>query len=131
MTLAELKNKIVWKDAESDRGESIGKTGDAFTNCNILILRTSKNGAKRATVLFEDKDSKKVTNVTCSLALTEYVRNGEIHEGHIKSLPLFYSEDKGLFIGLGSQFMDFDTVKEEKFERKATKLTLDQLESAS
>jgi len=125
MTLAELKSKIVWSDQESDRGQSVGKTGDVFTNCNVLIIRQSKNGAARATVLFEDKTTKKVTNITCSLALTSYVRSGDIMEGHIKSLPLFHSDEKGFFVGLGSQFIDFDAVKEEAFKRDLTISTLE------
>jgi hypothetical protein len=125
MTLAELKSKIVWKDQESDRGQSVGKTGDVFTNCNVLILRQSKNGAERATVLFEDKATKRITNITCSLALTSYVRSGEITEGHIKALPLFHSDEKGFFVGLGSQFIDFDAVKEEAFKRDLSISTLE------
>ena len=125
MTLAELKSKIVWKDQEADRGQSVGKTGDVFTNCNVLILRTSKNGAARATVLFEDKTTKKITNITCSLALTSYVRSGEIMEGHIKALPLFHSDEKGFFVGLGNQFIDFDAVQEEAFKVDKTISTLE------
>tara|TARA_R110000868_G_scaffold14426_3_gene67143 strand:+ start:8988 stop:9380 length:393 start_codon:yes stop_codon:yes gene_type:complete len=115
MTVKELKALIVWKDAEADRGESVGKTGDVYTDCNALLVRQSKTGAKRAVVIFENKKTKQTATVVCSLALTEYVRNGTIQVGHIKALPLFYSEDKGFFVGLGSQFIDFDEVKEEAF----------------
>lgn len=100
MTKTELLKDIVWKD-EAANSTSVGNFKDLFSDYSSLLVKFSKNGAKRSTVMLK-KDGK-VTPITCSEKLTDLVRGGKLGMSEIAGFPVFKSDrNGGIFIGLPS-----------------------------
>ena len=103
MTQQELLSKIQWRESEFAQSTSIGTFKETFSQFNALLLKKSKKGAKRATVLMTDpNDTKKTFNVVCSETMTPLVREGVITLQEIAGFPVFHG-DKGFFVGIPSQ----------------------------
>ena len=103
MTQQELLSKIQWRESEFNQSTSIGTFKETFSQFNALLLKKSKNGAKRASVLMTDpNDTKKTFTVVCSETMTPLVREGVITLQEIAGFPVFHG-DKGFFVGIPSQ----------------------------
>jgi hypothetical protein len=104
MTTTQFLGNLVYRDAESQENASVGIFKDLFAkDFNALLVRNSKTGARRATIMLQRKDdATKVTNIVCSAALTDLVRAGKLGIEEIMLFPCFGGE-KGNFVGLPSQ----------------------------
>lgn len=99
----QILKKLEWRDELTQNNASVGTMKEIFADFEMLPIKHSKKGAKRASFLFKDKVSKKVTNVICSEALTPLYRNGKIKEEQILGFPVIWNEErKALFVGLPS-----------------------------
>jgi len=99
-TLEQVLAGIEWK-AEQEGSSSLGTIQDVFPNAELLIIKNSKTGAKRATIMI--KQNGKVTNVVCAENITPLVREGIITEKHLAGFPVMYSEKyNSLFVGAPS-----------------------------
>lgn len=114
----QVLQKLVWRDEQTQNSASVGTMKEIFEGFEMLPVKKSKNGAKRATFLFKDKVSKKVTNVICSEALTPLFRSGKIKEEQIMGFPVIWNDErKALFVGLpGSGWVDVDTITVQNYE---------------
>lgn len=110
MTTTELLKDIVWKD-EAANSTSVGNFKDLFADYSSLLVKFSKNGANRSTIMLK-KDGK-VTNITCSEKLTLLIRDGKLGMSEIAGFPVFKSDkNKGIFVGLPSDgWVEIRTIK--------------------
>ena len=100
MTKTELLKDIVWKD-EAANSTSVGNFKELFSDYSSLLVKFSKNGANRSTIMLK-KDGK-VSNITCSEKLTALIRSGKLGMNEIAGFPVFKSDTgKGIFVGLPS-----------------------------
>jgi len=98
MQITEILSKLETRDALVS-STSIGTIKSAFPDHKMLVVRKSKNGAERASILLE-KDGQ-VWTVVCSKALTPLVRENKVREEHLAQFPLVYNEERNaLFLGL-------------------------------
>ncbi len=103
MTKQEVLQKIQWRETEFTGQQSIGKFQDLFSDFSALLVRESKTGAARSTVLMTDpNDPKKTFTVVCSLPMTPLVRANKIGLDEIAGFPVFHNE-KGFFVGMPAQ----------------------------
>ena len=99
----QVLQKLVWRDEQTQNNAAVGTMKEIFADFDYLPIKKSKTGALRATFLFKDKVSKKVTNVICSEALTPLFRSGKISVEQIMGFPVIWNEErKALFVGLPS-----------------------------
>jgi hypothetical protein len=118
MTLAELQSKINWQAPKNETNVASAQLGELFTNCNIGIIKNSKNNAERASLILQNKETGKSTIVVCSLDITPFVRNGQITAEHLKGMPVVFNEKyESFFIGEGFKFEDLDALKIKAFNR--------------
>ena len=90
MLVEELLKSIVWRESTTESSASVGTFKECFSNYSALLLRKSKNNAKRASVLMQDpKDSKKSFIVVCSEALTPLVREEKLGMAEIAGFPIY------------------------------------------
>ena len=102
MKVQEILNGLLWKDATAPSGNRMGNLKDVFPDAKVLIVKKSKNNAKRATIMVEQNG--KVTNVICSEDLTPLVRDGRVTEEHLAGFPIIYNDKQNsLYIGFPSQ----------------------------
>jgi len=102
MNVQEILNGILWKDATAPSGNRMGNLKDVFPDAKVLIVRKSRNNAKRASIMVEQNG--KVTNVICSEDLTPLVRDGRVTEEHLAGFPIIYNDKQNsLYIGFPSQ----------------------------
>lgn len=119
MTLAELQSKINWQEP-TQAPTSSATLGELFPNCNIGIIKNSKNNAERASLVLQNKETGKSTIVVCSLDITPFVRNGQVTAEHLKGMNVVFNDKyESFFIGQGFVFEDLDTVKVKAFNRIA------------
>ena len=101
--MQDINELIQWRTSENTGKASIGTFKDLFGQFEALLLRKSKTGAERATILMTDPaDRTKTFNVICSIEITPRVRSGEITLEHIAQFPVFHGE-KGFFVGIPSE----------------------------
>jgi len=101
--MQDINELIQWRTSETTGKASIGNFKELFGAYEALLLRKSKNGAERATILMTDPaDRTKTFNVICSLDITPRVRSGEITMEHIVNFPVFHGE-KGFFVGIPNE----------------------------
>jgi|GWRWMinimDraft_13_1066021.scaffolds.fasta_scaffold01419_7 hypothetical protein len=114
----QVLQKLVWRDEQTQNSASVGTMKEIFADFEFLPVKNSKKGAKRATFLFKDKVSKKVTNVICSEALTPLYRSGKIKEEQIMGFPVIWNEErKALFVGLPSTgWVGVETITVQNYE---------------
>jgi hypothetical protein len=124
-TANDILSQIAWREEKEQTGSSIGTLQTAFSDCELLLVKTSKKNALRATVMIK-KDGK-VTNAICSEAMTPLVRQGRITLEHIVNFPLVYNKDKNsIFIGFPSQgWVEAKSITAKEF--KATAVNLEDL----
>jgi hypothetical protein len=127
----EILSKLVWKDPETENaGASVGNCSTIFKDCELLAIKHSKNGAKRATFMFKNKEGKTQT-VAMSPRVTELYRADKITEDQILGFPVMYSDKlNSLFIGLPSSgWIEVKAIKVKDF--KPSGLSLEDLIKAS
>jgi len=99
-TAEQILSQIVWKD-EKPQGTGLGTLKQAFPDGEVLVVKKSKTGAVRATVLV--RTAKGVMNIICSEQLTPLVRDGRVTEEHLAGFPLVYNEKQNsIYIGFPS-----------------------------
>jgi hypothetical protein len=100
MTAEQILQNIVWRE-DKPQGSGLGTLKEVFPTSEILIVKNSKTGAKRATILVK-KDGK-VYNVICSEQLTPLVREGKVTAEHLAGFPLVYNDKQNsIYIGFPS-----------------------------
>lgn len=100
MTKTELLKDIKWVE-ETVNATSVGNFKELFSDYSSLLIKQSKNGATRATIMIK-KDGK-ITNITCSEKLTTLVRANKLGMQEIAGFPVFKSDrNGGIFVGLPS-----------------------------
>ena len=114
MNTQQLLADILWKD-EAASGTSVGTFKEMFADFQSLLVRESKKGATRSTVMIR-KDGK-VTNITCSERLTSLVRAGKLGMSEIAGFPIFKSDKNGgIYIGLPSDgWLEVRSIKVKEF----------------
>jgi hypothetical protein len=101
--MQDINELIQWRTSETTGKVSIGTFKELFSAYEALLLRKSKTGAERATILMTNpEDRTKTFNVICSLDITPRVRSGEITLEHIAQFPVFHGE-KGFFVGIPNE----------------------------
>lgn len=99
-TVEQVLAGITWKD-ETEGGNSLGTLQEVFPNAELLLIKNSKTGAERATLMI--KQNGKVTTVVIGKAITPLVRKGLITENHLAGFPVMHNEkNNGLYIGAPS-----------------------------
>ena len=100
-TVQEILQTIVWKDTQ-EQGNGLGTLKEVFPNAEILIVKVSRNNAKRATLML--REGNKVTNVICAEKLTPLVRDGRVTKEHLAGFPLVYNEaQNSIYIGFPAE----------------------------
>lgn len=99
MTTQELLSDVIWRE-ENANNAAVGTFKDLFSDYESLLVKNSKNGATRATIMIK-KDGK-VANITCSEPLTKLVRANKLGMNEIAGFPVLKSDGKGIFVGLPS-----------------------------
>lgn len=100
-TAEQILQSIVWRDDNPQTGNGLGTLKEVFPTAEILLVKNSKTGAKRATIMVK-KDGK-VTNLICSEALTPLVRDGRITAEHLAGFPIIFNDKQNsLYIGFPS-----------------------------
>ena len=99
--MQDINELIQWRTSENTGKEALGLFKDLFGAYEALLLRKSKTGAERATVLMTDPvDRTKTFTVVCALDMTPRVRSGEITLEHIAQFPVFHGKNGGFFVGI-------------------------------
>jgi hypothetical protein len=126
-TVEEILAGIQWKDA-STTGTSLGTIQDLFPKAELLLVKTSKSGAKRATIMVKDGD--KVTNLIIGEELTVLVREGLISLEHLVGFPLMHNDKQNqLYVGRPSQgWQEVKSIVKQDY--KITAITMKDLEDA-
>jgi hypothetical protein len=114
MTTEQLLSDILWKD-EAAQGTAVGTFKEVFSEFQSLLIKESKNGAARSTIMIR-KDGK-VSNITCSERLTNLVRAGKLGMSEIAGFPVFKSDkNKGIYVGLPSDgWLEVRSIKVKEF----------------
>lgn len=100
MTAEQILQNIVWRE-DKPQGSGLGTLKEVFPTSEILIVKKSKTGAKRATIMVK-KDGK-IYNVICSEQLTPLVRDGRVTAEHLAGFPLVYNDTQNsIYIGFPS-----------------------------
>lgn len=101
MTAEQILQSIVWRDDNPQTGNGLGTLQEVFPTAEILLVKNSKTGAKRATIMVK-KDGK-VTNLICSEQLTPLVRDGRVTKEHLAGFPIIFNDKQNsLYIGFPS-----------------------------
>lgn len=102
MKLEEAKSLIQYTDTESQVSSAVGTVNELYDDCSIVaVVKDSKNGAQRSTIVLINNNTGKRTNLVMSLALTKEFREDRISLSQIMGLPVFFKEDtKTFFAGL-------------------------------
>ena len=103
LTTAEFLDTLVYTDAQSTNSASVGTFQEIFNNFTARI-NVSKNyredgSLKSCSVMLTNKTTGKVSWVTCSDALSPFVRNGSIELAHIAGFPVFRGDNGGNYVG--------------------------------
>lgn len=104
LTIDQYLDTLVYSDAQSANSASVGKFQEIFSNFTARI-NVSKNyredgSLKNCSVMLTNKSTGQVTWVTCSDALSPFVRNGSIELAHIAGFPVFRGDNGGNYVGL-------------------------------
>lgn len=100
----ELLQTITYKDEMSSQEASLGTVKEIFKDFEILPVKHSKNGARRATIMLRNKATGKLTNqqLVMSPAVTDLFRADKITVNHIAGFNVSHIEGKGFFVMLPS-----------------------------
>lgn len=100
----EILKKITYRDEESQGSQSIGTAKEVFADFEFLPVKNSKNNARRASIMMKNISTGQIAQqvLVLSTAATDLFRADKINTDHIAGFPVFYSEDKGFFVGLPS-----------------------------
>jgi hypothetical protein len=90
-TAEQILSQIVWRE-DKPQGTGLGTLKQVFSDAEILVVKKSKTGAKRATLMV--RTAKGVTNVICSEPLTPLVRDGRVTEEHLAGFPLIWNDQQ-------------------------------------
>lgn len=104
LTIDQYLDTLVYTDAQSANSASVGTFQQIFSNFTARI-NVSKNyredgSLKNCSVMLTHKSTGKVTWVTCSDALSPFVRNGSIELAHIAGFPVFKGANGGNYVGM-------------------------------
>lgn len=113
MNVQEILSSIVYHDEASKGKNDIGNFQEVFSDFEGLPVKTSKNGARRASIMLKNKQTGLVAkNPVCmSPALTDLFRSDKVTMEHIAGFPVFHG-DKGFFVGLpGQGWTDIKSIK--------------------
>jgi len=101
MTIEEILKGIEWKEA-TEASSSIGVLNEVYKDHEILLVKNSKTGAKRATIMV--KKDNKVSTVIIGEELTTLVRAGLVTLEHLVAFPLLYNDKQNqLYLGRPSE----------------------------
>jgi len=102
MTTEEILKGIEWKEA-AEGSSSIGILNEVYNKDHeILLVKTSKNKAKRASLLI--KKDNKVVLVIIGEELTMLVRANIVTLEHLVGFPLMYNDKQNqLYLGRPSE----------------------------
>ena len=103
LSIDQYLDTLVYTDNESANSASVGTFKEIFSNFTARI-NVSKNfredgTLKSCSVMLTNKTTGQVTWVTCSDALSPYVRNGNIDLTHIAGFPVFRGDNGGNYVG--------------------------------
>ena len=109
-TVQEILQEIVWKD-DQQSGSSLGVLNEVFPTAEILVVKNSRNNARRATVML--KDNGKVTHLICSEKVTDLLRADKLQKEHLAGFPIIWNETQSqMYLGLPSQgWIEVKTIK--------------------
>ena len=113
MNVQEILKTITYRDEQANNSSSIGIAKEVFNDFEMLPVKISKTGARRATIMLKNKATGKVAEQTLVMSptVTDLFRAGKIAKEHIAGFPVFHG-DKGFFVGLPSAgWTDFATIK--------------------
>jgi hypothetical protein len=100
MQITEILSKIETRE-EMGSSESIGTIHSLFLDHDVIVVKKSRTGATRASILVK-KDGQ-VKNIICSEAISPAIRDGRITREHLVGFPLFYNEEQNqLYVGAPS-----------------------------
>mgnify|MGYP001390763024 CR=1 FL=1 len=101
MTTEEILKGLEWKDA-TETSSSIGILNEVYKGHELLLIKNSKTGPKRATIMIKKGDQ--VTNVIIGKEPTTLVRANIINLEHLVGFPLMYNDKQNqLYLGRPSE----------------------------
>ena len=102
MKLEEVKSLIQYTDTETQTTSAVGTVNEVYDDCSIVaVVKDSKNGAQRSTIVLINNTTGKRTNLVMSLALTKEFKENRVSLSQIMGFPVFFKEDtKSFFAGL-------------------------------
>ena len=103
MTQTEFLSSLVYRDSEAQSNASVGTFQELFKDFEALPIKHSKTGAAHSTIMLRNVTTNRVTNVICSLALTNLFRANLITMNEIVGFPIFQGTNGGVFVGLPAQ----------------------------
>ena len=100
-TAEQILSQIVWREDKPQTGTGLGTLKQVFPDAEILVVKKSRTGAKRATLMV--RTAKGVTNVICSEDMTPLVRDGRVTLEHMAGFPLVWNDKQNsMYIGFPS-----------------------------
>ena len=104
LSINQYLKTLVYTDAQSQESASVGTVQEVFNAFTARINVSKKlredGTLKACTIMMTNKKTGKVTWLTCSKALSPFVRSGEITLDHIAGFPVFRSEtNDGNYVG--------------------------------
>ena len=110
LSIEEFLNSLTYQDAEAQSSASVGTFQEIYSGSfKARLQRLSKNfkedgkTPKNSSVMLTNILTGKITWLTCSNALTPFVRSGVITMEHIMLLPVFRGNNGGNYVGLPAQ----------------------------
>ena len=131
LSIDEFLDSLTYSDPESQGNASVGTFEEIYSDLfKARLQRYSKNkredgSHKNSSIMLTNIETGKITWLTCSRTLTEFVRSGVITLEHIMLLPVFRGDNGGNYVGLPAQ----DSVEVSEIEAKElpTVLSLEEL----
>ncbi len=120
LSIDEFLNSLTYSDPETQGSASVGTFEEIYSDLfKARLQRFSKNkredgSYKNSSVMLTNIETGKITWLTCSRTLTEFVRSGVITLEHIMLLPVFRGDNGGNYVGLPAQ----DSVEVSEIEAK-------------
>lgn len=104
LSIDQFLDTLVYTDAQSASSASVGTFQQIFSNFTARI-NVSKNyredgSLKNCSVMLTNKTTGQVSWVTCSDALSPFVRSGTIELAHIAGFPVFRGDNGGNYVGM-------------------------------
>ena len=132
LSIDEFLSSLTYQDAEAQESASVGTFEEIYSaDFKARLQRFSKRfkedgvTPRNSSVMLTNIETGRITWLTCSIALTPFVRSGVITLEHIMLLPVFRGTNGGNYVGLPTQ--DSVAVSEIESQELPTVLSYEEL----